>query len=404
MLAEGVYFYLLDFALAFLFLLAPFNKKILFGSRLQFYLFIYWLFIIASTSISVLRNFEIVGLAKSIKGILYVPLIYLGAKFYDQTKVVKSMVTIGILAGVFNLIFLVININTYGFNLWDIKTISSGFSNRCFNPLSMSIEQIEGGAHNIWGNYNVIVFILAMYGRMKGLIKGWRYYLGLLLPLMAIFSSVSRESLIVLAFVTIALFVVMVKPRKMRLVKPIFYIFALGILVLVTAIILLGDQIPLISKLMYTLDSVQSTGTESNFQIRVNTWILYLDFVFSNPMFFLTGVGYNNSYFIECLNSVNSGNLRFASGPESLAIQSLAFGGLGAVITVVLFFGRVIFKLSLSSNLEISKILLGFMFGVIIVNIFAGSSAVADLLYSHILLLVGFFIISSKSDKSISEW
>lgn len=396
--SSGTYIYLLE---VFLLIFFPFFLGSI-KHRIQVALLGFWLFILGATISSLWGVVDVGGLARVIKGIIYIPLFFISYKHFNLLWV-KRLLVVFVSANILNVFLLYYNISLFGFNLWDVKTISSGLSNRYFSISDFNIGTIERGAHGIWGNYCVLVLALTLFLRIRRIISGRSFLFVVLFSFVGIGSSVSRESLIAFFFVIIGLFFWSVKEGRIYGVSLfVFRWFVVGGLALSLILYCWGEYVPIVNKLMYTVESVNYSGTEMNIQLRINGWKVFFESLQRNPDKIITGFGFNREYYESFLGFANikySG--RYVSIPESFFIMALSYGGLFALLCAIWFFVEIFKIINRLHDALLRLLFLFFFFGIMIGNMLSGASIVSDLFYGQVLLVLG-FLYKIKDEDFVS--
>lgn len=393
--SNGVYVYLLEF---FLLAFFPFFLVSI-KNRVQVALLGFWLLILISTLMSSFAVVDAGGLARVVKGLIYIPLFSLSYNRIDLSWI-KIFTTAFVFAGVFNLILLFYNISLYGFNLWDVRTISSGLSNKYFSFVDFSIGTIESGAHGIWGNYCVLAFTLAVFLRIRRAISGPYFVLIATLSIIGIGSSVSREAIITMFAAFFGLMVWgMTSTLRFRMNLFLVRWIIIGGVFIGFVVITWGEHIPIVSKFLYTIESFEASGTEGNVQLRINGWKVFFESLQRNPEKIITGFGFNREYYVSFLGFAESkffGN--YVAIPESFFVMGLSYGGVLALLCSIWFFVEV-FKICNSIRDSLLKTLFSFFFlGILIVNSISGASIVSDLFYGQVLIVLGFLYKFKNED------
>ena len=397
-IAEGVTVYLLEI---FLIVFFPFLFRNLNKFRFQTYLLGMWGLIFVGTIMSSFDTFDLGGFLRVIKGFLYVPLGAMGFKFFKDREL-NLFLWIGALSSVLNLVFLVQNITLYGFNIWDVRTIGAGLSNRFIALPSFELGTIESGAHGIWGNYCAMLIMLAIYQRMRIRLSLSSFIVIVALSLVGIGMSVSREAMITVLMLVVALLRDGISVLRLKIKKHLFAWILLSVLVLGGLIYLYGDQIPIIQKLFYTIQSVDESGTESNIQLRINGWLVYFESLLHNPEKIITGYGFNLDYYAKHLGFAhNRLGFSFVALPESYFIFAACFGGIVALFFAILFFWEI-FSIALKCrDSELRNLIIFFFLGLLIGNTLSGASILSDLLYGQVLLFLGYLKSLERNENKV---
>lgn len=400
-LMDDVTMYPLEILLLFFF---PFliNKIRL---KLQVILFLMWFVMFGATLVSFMEAIDIGGLFRCIKGIIYIPLAYLAYQECRKREFnFKIVIYIYFLATVNNILFMLYyGVNLLKINIWNPETIGSGMSNRFFDLSTFSFGTQIGGAHGIWGNYCVLVFSLAMFMKLKNKISYKLFILVIICLMVNMGMSVSREALISFALVLFALCFLKDEVNWRKINKTAWtWILSFSVL-FVIVIIIWGDSLPIVKKIIYTQNSLSNTGTEGNLQLRINGWVMYFESLIRNPIKIFTGYGYNLPLYSQYLNSIHlEFGLYYVAIPESFFIQIFCFGGIVCLLLGLLFWLEIIMTCRrLKKEFTNLKIILTFFFiGMLIGNTFSGASILSDFLYCQVLLLIG-YLNTIKNEKSI---
>ena len=398
-IAEGLTMYPLEIFLLLFFPLL-FRKIRL---KIQFFLFALWTITLLSTLVSFSRIVDFGGFFRCIKGIIYIPLVYLVYQmFKNKTFNFKYVIYIFILASVNNLFILIANgIDFVNLNIWDVKVIGSGLSNRFLDLKTFKIGTIESGAHGIWGNYCVIIFSLSLYLKLSKKIGNKLFIITLICFILDIGMSVSRETMITFILVFGSLFFVKdEKNTNLRNKTALSWIFIFAILIIIT-IGLWGDKLPIVQKILYTQESIQDSGTENNFQLRINGWFVYFESLIRNPERIFIGYGYNlESYANYVSFAKRSYQDSYVALPESFFIQTFCYGGILCLVLGILFWVEI-FKTCHHTKIKNLRIILLFYFiGLLIGNTISGASILSDVLYCQILMLLG-YLKTCNHEKNI---
>lgn len=171
--------------------------------------------------------------------------------------------------------------------------------------------------------------------------------------------------------------------------------------VLISVVIIYGEYIPLVNKILYTQEAISTTGNEGNIELRIGAWRLFFSSLVDNPFFFLTGYGYNYSFYEEIVQPLAlKVKYSFILLPENYFVQFLWYGGVFASIYSILFW-KEIFRLCTSVFRPWNLILTSFFLGLLIGSLTSGSAITSDLLYCQILIILG--IMASEKQKNIDQ-
>lgn len=359
------------------------EQRYLFGIFFFIFLFSFW---------SLLELSDVGSILRSVKEILYIAIIYWSSKVTNKNKLLVSIVKYGALAMIVNLIVFISNFAGFG-SIWgDDSSLSSGMSNQGFNLLKMRLEHLEGLSHGIWGSYCVLVVVLCATLYSNKLISlRWISLIGILFIINTVI-SVSRESLLVF-FVVILLFIIM--PQR----KIVNKILILTVLVAtIFAVIMFGETLPIFQKVAYMMDSLSSGGADGNFQLRINTWIAYLNYLRENVYGFLIGFGLSPDNFYQNIKPYASREI--VDLPESAVVYVQAYGGFLAFLCFLgLLF--ICFK-NVNKNTKY-KLVKYFFVGILVTNIISSVSMFSDLLYAHLCLVYGLLILNKNNINEIKS-
>jgi hypothetical protein len=331
---------------------------------------------------------------RAIKGLIYVPVIYIGYRYRERLP--KDMLFYGTLSVLINLTnYFLIKVPQYGFEIWQPEALYSGFSNYYFDFATLTINLIPKGAHGVYGDYSVLLIAISLYQiarREISLVAGSGM---ILLFTISVFLTVSRGSFFTFVFFWF-LILIWYLPRRANILKKLFVLLVFGVIILSLFSVTIFNPniatIPLIQKIIYTIDSYQVRGTESNFQMRIGGWISTLYAMGDYPYRILIGCGYNLLCIKDYMQSAAQryGIYTMIALPESLIFLAYQFGGMIGLILLLLFLISVI-KPCFHSNSQPYLPLFGIYFLALLpTNFFSGASIIADLLYSQILLVIGY--------------
>lgn len=383
-----------------LFSILLFKRNVLFMHPIQKYFVLIFITEIFFTIISLINFFDISGLFKLIKYILYSSIFYIGYN-YMKIEDLKKIVKIGSVSMLINILFYIYNIFTSNFSIWNIESLSSGFVNRYIDFSTMSIATIPSGAHAIWGDYCVLLLILSISLFYLKKISYSSLLFVVLLVLINLAISVARTSLMTF-FIFIILSLIYHLIIKKRINGKLFF---LGILVLITisiSILNYYESLAMIQKVVYTLNSFLESGQESNITLRIQVWILSLYDLFLHPLHIFVGCGYNKMAYLDRLYEANIyfNFAQYPSVPESFYLEALMYGGIIALCFLCIFTFLTIYY-SLSQKNILSKYFGFFFIAEVFGNLFSGSAMRSDLVLFHIMLLLGFILRMKYEEKYI---
>jgi hypothetical protein len=288
-----------------------------------------------------------------------------------------------------NLFIYLINY-TESSTLWN-GFLSSGISNKGFRLSTLSVEQLQGGAHGIWGGYCVLSFLIGFYAYSQQLIKKTSYLILSVLFFISIAITVSRETMLIILIVFFCY--IFFSNRKCRYKVLIL----IGIACIIFCTFTFFQELPLVQKLLYTQTSLEKFGTEGNIQIRINTWMTYFSFLGENPLFFFWGLGLSPDNFYEHIHQYTMGR-NIVTVPESAFVYVLAYGSLCAFLPFMLLIIKCFFRIKKYCRFDLLKY---YFLGIIVVNLLSGASMFSDILYAHLCLVYGLLILN-KNDSTQS--
>lgn len=343
---------------------------------------------------------DVGGAIRCIKGMIYIPLIYIA---YTSTKFsYRDIGNVLIPAAIINVVFYI----SQGFrfsemNIWNSEMLVSGLSRWSYVVTSNRIVVQPGGSHGIWGNYNVLALCAAWLAFESGKTKKLIFLGSLLAATASLSLAVSRESLIV--FVCLLggyLLGSSIKNGRLNISFSTYLFMTVFVVSIVWVVMEYGEYIALFQKMQYTMDSVNDFGTERNAQLRLGAWYMFLTSLIEYPWAIFTGFGFNSENYSEYLREVASMNkgVAFVTLPESFFIEALAYGGVLCFITAIKYWRKIylIFKVE---SIQIKKFLLkGLFVGLLIANTISGASMISDLFYGQFLIFIGFYLREKKEE------
>lgn len=394
-LFDGIYVYLAELALFVYVLILLYRAKIpavLYKVKASRVLLYFWLLIGLFTLINLPLYPNISDAFRNIKQLVYIPIIYVGYKFHH--RVLRDMLRAGVISVVVNsAYYLLFSFPLYGFNIWEPKAIFSGMSNKYLDLANMSIQLIKKGAHGIYGDYLVLLMAIVLY---LYAMRKLSFFCSL--SLISIFSflvflTVSRASLI--TFATFWVFCgFWYLPRKAHRIKLLAYtmIIFLCIFPFIVYSLDIADNLPLFQKVTYTIESYMQRGSEGNISFRLGGWFSAALGLVSNPLRIVVGCGLNFRCIADYMQAtaLEHNISTFAPLPESLIMYALQFGGIFGLILMVIFLREIIY-LGLKTKPSTYYSIFGLLFlAMVPANVFSGAPLISDLLYSQVLLIVGF--------------
>ncbi len=163
-LVEGVFVYPFELALILYGFILLYRQKIpviLYHLKASRYLLYFWLLLGFFTIINFPFYPNLPDALRNIKGLIYLPIIFIGYKFHNH--LLKHMLIAGILSATVNILYyFLVSYPEYGFEIWNPLALFSGMSNKYFDLASMSIYLIEKGAHGIYGDYLVLLMAIVL--------------------------------------------------------------------------------------------------------------------------------------------------------------------------------------------------------------------------------------------------
>lgn len=402
-IAEGITMYLYEIVALVTFPLL--FRYVKFGiQRLLMYL---WIVILISTLLSCLFLFSSGGLMRCVKEIVYIPLMYLA--FKDKTLLLRNFVWIFTIAFLANGYFLVSN----GFallelNIWDSEMLSSGLSNKIFsfNSFSVEVNPLAGGAHGIWLGYNTLAVCIAYIAYKHEEVSRRLFWCVFLMGTFDVLISVSREGLICFMCLVIGFFIDLLRKKGYKIKALLAILFFLLIIIYIVTIY--GENLAIVQKILYTQDSIQSSGNESNIDKRIGAWVIYFLSIIQNPLNFFIGYGFNQDYYVymnQNIISVYKGD--FVTIPESFFVEIAMYGGIIAFVLGVLLWKELFDLAKKLQSHNTGRILFWLLLGLLIGNLFSGASVISDLLYSQLLIACGILlryeIVEQKYNNDIRK-
>lgn len=394
---EDVYLYPQELILPLILLIKIFYcKSFSINKKVYPYLFILLglIIMLASTFFSLFNYFEIGGIIRILKYLMYVFAI-LSLSNYSFDSFIQLFNKVAIISISTTLLVYLYQFVTFEgpfslfvhYSTWDRNYVPSGFSNLNFNILDFSFSR-SGGNHGIYGTYLVLVLILNFNNFLDSRLKPSlvNYFL-VAISFINISLIASREALVVLIFVFGFYGIHQVLKFKL---KKVYYYGSLLFMLFISFVLIFNIDIGLINKINYTISSYSETGKEYNISARLNVWILILMSYTLFPIYFFIGYGYNESNFNSFLDQTNDRYFSYdyyATIPESLFLTFLAYGGILCVLLLILFFISLLYYGFKNYNRSIlHKLFFFFTAGLIITNNFGGSM-LSDLLFAQYSLV-----------------
>ena len=357
--------------------------------------FAVWLFILLATLISQADIPNVGGIMRCVKELIYIPLMYIAyrSKWLDCKLVVKVFCV----ACFINVFYLFSEGFRFGvLDIWNNETMSSGMSNKAFNLQTLSVERIlTGGSHGIWLTYSNICVCIAYACYLKKWISGRFLTVALVLGMLNLAMSVSREGLIIFAAMLLGISYGKLHNGKGQLqISPKFILWAAVIVsAVIYVIVQYGDDIAIVQKVLYTQKSLHSSGSESNIAMRIGGWIVYFESIIANPLYLIIGYGFNtDSYLIIVRNIARSYGDKWVPIPESFFVETLMYGGLLCFYFGVRLWIKMYQLIGKISNNAIRYVAIGLFLGILFGNIFSGATIISDVVYSYVLICLGLIL------------
>lgn len=378
-------FLLVFFPLLFSFIRLKFQKIVL----------AIWGIVLVSTIYSFIYVIEISSLLKVIKGIIYIPLGYLAYIEYRRNPEFLNKILYSYFLCSFISLCLFLSNLSESASIWSGDSFNSGLSNKCFDLKSMSLVSSGLSSHGIFGDYSCLIFSLSLVLFFMQKIRLPILLTTVMFTIVNLMSSVSREALVCFICIICALVIKTIKK------KGYFVGYIVMLAVLISVVIIYGEYIPLVNKILYTQEAISTTGNEGNIELRIGAWRLFFSSLVDNPFFFLTGYGYNYSFYEGIVQPLAlKVKYSFILLPENYFVQFLWYGGVFASIYSILFW-KEIFRLCTSVFRPWNLILTSFFLGLLIGSLTSGSAITSDLLYCQILIILG--IMASEKQKNIDQ-
>lgn len=370
--------------------------------------------IVLATIISFFSYFEIEGLLKVFKYMLYIVSIIIVAetKFISFLRTFNGIAFITIVLGLIVFIFNKFNTGLSWENYiqeatWRAELMPSGFSNLIYSfPLNGFTRY--SGNHGIYGSYLVLVYLInicTILNKKQGANK--LNILIIILTLINISLLTSRETLLVFLVTNLLSILIYFTVGRFKLS---YFVGLLGLTFICSTIFIFlwnaDANIVLLNKLKYTIESFQETNQEANISARFAVWQLTLLSFIQSPLQILIGYGFNRSNYVDALQSANTyyeKHLDFIGIPESYFFTMLSYGGLFALLLGSMFFLTMINHLirkDLFSSIY-GRVFLCYIIGLFITNN-TGASVLADLLLVQLGLAYLWIIKNEERNRQDS--
>lgn len=366
-------------------------------------LLFFWLCISFSTIFSFIYGpIEIGGAMRCIKGLIYIPLIYIAStsKKYSYNNMPYILIT----AAIINVIFHI----SQGFdfnnlNIWNSDLLMSGLSRWSFSLASgQFVLQSAGGSHGIWGDYCVVALCATWLAYLSKKINKLIFVISFIATVGSLSIAVSREAFLVLICLLSSFLIAnSIKNGKLYISTKAYFFIAIFITICTWIVISYGEHLALVQKMLYTMESFNDSGKEQNLNLRVGAWTAFGLSLLHNPWAIFTGYGFNITNYAEHILSVKGiNNINFVTLPESFFVQAWGYGGLICLIYSIIFWLNI-YRFIKLEQIRIKRfLLLGLVLGLIIASALSGAAIISDLLYGQFLIFIGFLIKERKNQIS----
>jgi len=367
------------------------------------FLIISILVIVVSTIISLFFYFDIIGLFKCLKYLLYASAIFtlLNHPRYLRLNILDQMLKYGFICVLFSLglyfiNFLIMDVGwSYyvSYSTWKARFMPTGMSNLAFDVSTFNFIR-TGGNHGIYGSYLVIILILALNNFFKSNYKKSKFLIFLILLNLSFITS--REAILLL-FLTIMFYVLHHFLTRNWIKKNMVIFSFIGLVSFVLVFIIWSPEIVILHKIKYMVKSITETGGFGrSVNFRFNTWYLFFGFLVANPWNLITGVGFNRTRFgniLENQEAIIGEELFHVDLPESIYVATLGYGGVFSLFFILLFFTSLFYILFNSGKM--GKVFSFFLLGLMVTNA-TGASLFAELLISQFGIVCALLIYKGK--------
>ena len=365
--------------------------------------------IVISTLISLFFYFDVVGLIKGLKYLIYglaVFTLFNNPKFLT-VKLIDKVLKYGFLCVSFSLIyyfitFLILDISWDSYvskSTWISRFMPTGLSNLTFKLSSLSFYR-SGGNHGIYGSYLVVLLILSLFKFFKSRYR--KSKLLVLLILVNLSFITSRESILLL-FLTIFFYVFHHFLTRDWVNKKAILFSSIGVFLFLFVFIIWSPEIVILHKIEHMVKVISETGgLDRSANYRFNTWHLLFSFLIMNPWNIITGIGFNRTRLGEILDHqerIIGQELFHVDLPESIYVACLGYGGILSFLCIILFFISLFYLLYNSG--KISRLFSFLLLGLMITNA-TGASLFAELFISQFGIVCALLIYKGKEIDEIS--
>lgn len=390
-----------------------FITKLKVGVKYPKYLapFIYLLLAFAVTFVftifSFIEIFDIVGLLKLIKYSIYGLAIFSIYDYRSENFVTKfNKITVATIISTL-VIFIFIKVDTgYSWHTfmeyatYNSNFMPTGFSNRIFNFASSSFV-IYSGNHGIYGSYLVLALMLNLSALINGVAsKLTKITIGLVLLNIMLLTSRETFLLLFLIFFFYSLYFASFTKFKLSNITKVLFIFFGGVSLLVFVIIYFEIELSIVNKIVNSIEGFKERGSDGSVDVRFNTWTLIILFFIHHPLRLLIGTGFNEPLFrskIDEMAIMYPDVGKYVGIPESLFLGFLGYGGILALVFVLLFLLSAFKNLSRKRKTVYGMFMSFYVLGIMVTNN-TGASIIADILLTQ-FGLVYLFIMNSQENE-----
>jgi hypothetical protein len=279
----------------------------------------------------------------------------------------------------------------------------TGFSNRIFNLDTLSFV-VYSGNHGIYGSFLVLLFFFNLSSIIKKKSDCTKIsYLVLILCFINVMMLTSRETflLIFVILFTFSIYRISYLKFKISSIIKVFTFFSMFVFLVIFFVIYFEIELSIVNKVANSIKGFRERGGDGSVNVRFNTWLIILIYLFTNPWRLIIGTGFNPTLFrnkldIAAAEYPNIGD--YVGIPESLFIQFLSYGGIFSLFFVI-FFIVLVYK-NLYKKIKNSNCLFlpFYVIGIAITNN-TGASIVAELLMTQFGLIYLFVMNSNEKNK-----
>lgn len=404
----GVRFLLIEPFIAFFVFACLWKFSKIKTKSLPFLFLVLSLLVIAiSTIVSLFFYFDVIGLIKCFKYMLYAIAIFtlLNYPQHLNVNIIDKILKYGFLCVLLSLTIYFINFFIIGkswshyvsMSTWISRFMPTGLSNVTFDLQTLSFYR-SGGNHGIYGSYLVMLLILAIYQFFKYNYK--KYKLLILLILVNLSFITSREA-IMLLMLTISFYTIHHFLIKNWINRKILLYSGIGLILFLLVFIIWSPEIVILHKINYMVKNIAETGgLDRSVNFRFNTWYLLFSFFLMNPQNLLLGIGYNRTRLGNILDNqerVIGQELFHVDLPESIYVATLGYGGIFSLIFFLIFLVTLFYLLYEHSG-KLGKIFSFFLIALAISNA-TGASLFAELMLSQFGLISSILIYKGQSNE-----